>query len=523
MNWEEIDLKLMRVHWDHPKRLQVGHEYNYARQVTPDHWRQFVDDETTVNIAFAVADLYSGLCRIETQRQKSEDLLSNTRLKHDQLNASIAEKAAELAKERKEMQAKLVDQEKKLEKAVANHNRDIATLTDGKKTAEANFRTAQSQLEISRADSDRNTKEWTKEKKELETRVKELEFNVTKLKKEKASAAQAQELKTANQRVTAAQGETRKKEQELAAARTNAAKFEREAEEATADNRELREKVKELKAELKGAQQAAAKSQAAAAARPAPQPTPGPDPALQMKLKQTEEELDKVNRQFRQERARMNGLCGNHLENPAFSDSDLAALQTVHKKGLIALADEWHRRRLPFDQWTLREGLAEPYFTQQQPAQQPQVQQPPVQQQQVQQQPPVQQQPVQQPVQQQSYQAPLRSNPYQSQADRGLGPAVAPIGGAGSGPSSAVGSPARSGIAQRMASIGPPSDFFGAANAADDDSLLESMISEDAGGENTGGDNVSETENGFPKGSRFSGFGGGLGNGTWGGGNSTWR
>ena len=129
----------------------------------------------------------------------------------------------------------------------------------------------------------------------------------------------------------------------------------------------------------------------------------------------------------------------------------------------------------------------------------------------------------QQPVQQQSYQAPLRSNPYQSQADRGLGPAVAPIGGAGSGPSSAVGSPARSGIAQRMASIGPPSDFFGAANAADDDSLLESMISEDAGGENAGGETVSETENGFPKGSRFSAFGGGLGNGTWGGGNSTWR
>ena len=361
----------MLVHLDHPKRLQVGHEYNYARHVTPDHWRQFVDDETTVNIAFAVAHLYNGLCRIEAQQQESEDLLSNTRLKHDQLNASIAEKAAELAKERKEMQAKLVDQEKKLEKAVANHNRDIATLTDGKKTAEANFRTAQSQLEISRADSDRNTKEWTKEKKELETRVKELEFNVTKLKKEKASAAQAQELKTANQRVTAAQGETRKKEQELAAARTNAAKFEREAEEATADNRELREKVKELKAELKGAQQAAAKSQAAAAARPAPQSAPGPDPALQMKLKQTEEELDKVNRQFRQERARMNGLCGNHLENPSVSDQDLAALQTVHKKGLIALADEWHRRRLPFDQWTLREGLAEPYFTQQPSLQQP--------------------------------------------------------------------------------------------------------------------------------------------------------
>ena len=345
-----------------------------------------------MNIAFAVAHLYNGLCRIGAKRQESEDLLSNTRLKHDQLNASIAEKAAELAKERKEMQAKLVDQEKKLEKAVANHNRDIATLTDGKKTAEANFRTAQSQLEISRADSDRNTKEWTKEKKELETRVKELEFNVTKLKKEKASAAQAQELKTANQRVTAAQGETRKKEQELAAARTNAAKFEREAEEATADNRELREKVKELKAELKGAQQAAAKSQAAAAARPAPQSAPGPDPALQMKLKQSEEELDKVNRQFRQERARMNGLCGNHLENPSVSDQDLAALQTVHKKGLIALADEWHRRRLPFDQWTLREGLAEPYFTQQPPAQQPQVQQPQVQQPPSQQQPQVQQQ-----------------------------------------------------------------------------------------------------------------------------------
>ena len=525
MNWEEIDPKLMLVHLKHPKRFQVGHVYNYARHVTPDHWRQFVDDETTVNIAFAVAHLYNGLCRIQAAQLESEELLSNTRLKHDQLNASIAEKAAELAKERKEMQAKLVDQEKKLEKAVANHNRDIATLTDGKKTAEANFRTAQSQLEISRADSDRNTKEWTKEKKELETRVKELEFNVTKLKKEKASAAQAQELKTANQRVTAAQGETRKKEQELAAARTNAAKFEREAEEATADNRELREKVKELKAELKGAQQAAAKSQAAAAARPAPQSTPGPDPALQMKLKQTEEELDKVNRQFRQERARMNGLCGNHLENPSVSDQDLAALQTVHKKGLIALADEWHRRRLPFEQWTLREGLAEPYFTQQPPAQQPHVQQQQVQQSQVQQQPQVQQQqPVQQqPVQQQSYQAPLRSNPYQSQADRGLGPAVAPIGGAGSGPSSAVGSPARSGIAQRMASMGPPSDFFGAPNAADDDSLLESMISEDAGGENAGGETVSETENGFPKGSRFSAFGGGLGNGTWGGGNSTWR
>jgi|TARA_B110000977_G_C10784074_1_gene379813 hypothetical protein len=74
-----------------------------------------------------------------------------------------------------------------------------------------------------------------------------------------------------------------------------------------------------------------------------------------------------------------------------------------------------------------------------------------------------------------------------------------------------------------MASIGPPSDFFGAANAADEDALLESMISEDAGGENAGGETVSETENGFPKGSRFSGFGGGLGNGTWGGGNSTWR
>ena len=65
MNWEEIDPKLMLVHLKHPKMFQVGHVYNYARHVTPDHWRQFVDDETTVNIAFAVAHLYNGLCRIQ--------------------------------------------------------------------------------------------------------------------------------------------------------------------------------------------------------------------------------------------------------------------------------------------------------------------------------------------------------------------------------------------------------------------------------------------------------------------------
>ena len=104
-----------------------------------------------------------------------------------------------------------------------------------------------------------------------------LQVQVTKLKKEKASEQQAQELKTANQRVVAAQADE-EKEQELVDARTAAAKFEREAEEATAANRDLTEKVKELKAELKGAQGAAMRAQREAGAKAAQQTAPDPNP-----------------------------------------------------------------------------------------------------------------------------------------------------------------------------------------------------------------------------------------------------
>ena len=407
-------------------------------EIAPSDWLALFGHNPVLNkMVFALAALFSRLGVSESEMRRLKHSLSMNQEKLDKTNASIAEKAAELGKETKKMQAKVIEQEKKLEKAVANHNNDIASLTAEKKKAEAILRTAQSQLEILRTDSDKNTKEWLKKEKEFERRSKELQVQVTKLKKEKASEQQAQELKTANQRVAAAQAETRKKEQELVDARTAAAKFEREAEEATAANRNLTEKVKELKAELKGAQQAATRAQREADAKASQQTAPDPNPILQQKAKELHElerEMKKLQVEFAKERKRMNWLCGNKMQET--SEDDLEQLQQVHRAGLIALADEWHRRRLPFDAWVFRDGLPEPYFPKQPPRREPQ-----------------QQQPAQQPaaaaattvvgsITGTQYQTSLRPNPFQSQADRGLGPATVPIGGGGSGPSSAVGSPA---------------------------------------------------------------------------------
>ena len=222
------------------------------------------------------------------------------------------------------------------------------------------------------------------------------------------------------------------------------------------------------------------------------------------------------------------------------SEDDLEQLQQVHRAGLIALADEWHRRRLPFDAWVFRDGLPEPYFPKQPPRREPQ-----------------QQQPAQQPaaaaattvvgsITGTQYQTSLRPNPFQSQADRGLGPATVPIGGGGSGPSSAVGSPARGAAVgavvhgARMASMERAQTgthgggFFGSVvgAATDDDALEPGMSSTSAGddvdigggagatgGSGSGSDGFLESSGGFPRGSRFQG----LGNGTWSGVNSTWR
>ena len=68
------------------------------------------------------------------------------------------------------------------------------------------------------------------------------------------------ELKTANQRIAARKRRARKRSRSwwtLAPPRPSSTR----AEEATAANRNLTEKVKELKAELKGAQQAATRAQ----------------------------------------------------------------------------------------------------------------------------------------------------------------------------------------------------------------------------------------------------------------------
>ena len=510
-------------------------------EIAPSDWLALFGHNPVLNkMVFALAALFSRLGVSESEMRRLKHSLSMNQEKLDKTNASIAEKAAELGKETKKMQAKVIEQEKKLEKAVANHNNDIASLTTEKKKAEASLRTAQSQLEILRTDSDKNTKEWLKKEKEFERRSKELQVQVTKLKKEKASEQQAQELKTANQRVAAAQAETRKKEQELVDARTAAAKFEREAEEATAANRNLTEKVKELKAELKGAQQAATRAQREADAKASQQTAPDPNPILQQKAKELHElerEMKKLQVEFAKERKRMNWLCGNKMQET--SEDDLEQLQQVHRAGLIALADEWHRRRLPFDAWVFRDGLPEPYFPKQPPRREPQ-----------------QQQPAQQPaaaaattvvgsITGTQYQTSLRPNPFQSQADRGLGPATVPIGGGGSGPSSAVGSPARGAavgavtISARMASMERAQTgthgggFFGSVvgAATDDDALEPGMSSTSAGddvdigggagatgGSGSGSDGFLESS-GFPRGSRFQG----LGNGTWSGVNSTWR
>ena len=519
-------------------------------RIAPPPWQYLFGYNPVLNhIVYALAALFNRLGVNESELRRLKHSLSMNQEKLDKTNASIAEKAAELGKETKQMQAKVIEQEKKLEKAVANHNNDIASLTAEKKKAEAILRTAQSQLEILRTDSDKNTKEWLKKEKEFERRSKELQVQVTKLKKEKASEQQAQELKTANQRVAAAQAETRKKEQELVDARTAAAKFEREAEEATAANRNLTEKVKELKAELKGAQQAATRAQREAEAKAAQQTAPDPNPILQQEteeLHKLREEMKKLRGTFALERVRMNWLCGNKLQET--SEEQLNMLQNVHKKGLIALSDEWHRRRLPFDGWLFRDGMPEPYFPKQ----------------------PRQQEPQHAPAQQRhdavttvmgsitgtQYQTSLRPNPFQSLADRGLGPATAPIGG-GSGPSSAVGSPARpamvgavtvppagstvptveADVAARMASmerVQTGTGFFGSVVGAamDDDALEPGMSSTSAaddldvvgggagatGGSGSGSEGLAEGS-GFPRGSRFQG----LGNGTWGGTNSTWR
>ena len=533
--------------------VNYGHRYEYEGvmkqdalhchldEIAPSDWLALFGHNPVLNkMVFALAALCSRLGASESEMRRLKHSLSMNQEKLDKTNASIAEKAAELGKETKKMQAKVIEQEKKLEKAVANHNNDIASLTAEKKKAEAILRTAQSQLEILRTDSDKNTKEWLKKEKEFERRSKELQVQVTKLKKEKASEQQAQELKTANQRVAAAQAETRKKEQELVDARTAAAKFEREAEEATAANRNLTEKVKELKAELKGAQQAATRAQREADAKASQQTAPDPNPILQQKAKELHElerEMKKLQVEFAKERKRMNWLCGNKMQET--SEDDLEQLQQVHRAGLIALADEWHRRRLPFDAWVFRDDLPEPYFPKQPPRREPQ-----------------QQQPAQQPaaaaattvvgsITGTQYQTSLRPNPFQSQADRGLGPATVPIGGGGSGPSSAVGSPARGAavgavtISARMASMERAQTgthgggFFGSVvgAATDDDALEPGMTSTSAGddvdigggagatgGSGSGSDGFLESS-GFPRGSRFQG----LGNGTWSGVNSTWR
>ena len=490
------------------------------------------------NMVFALAALFNRLGVNESEMRRLKHSLSMNQEKLDKTNASIAEKAVELGKETKKMQNKVIEQEKKLEKVVANHNNDIASLTAEKEKAEASLRTAQSQLEILRTDSDKNTKEWLKKEKEFERRSKELQVQVTKLKKEKASEQQAQELKTANQRVAAAQAETRKKEQELVDARTAAAKFEREAEEATAANRDLTEKVKELKAELKGAQQAAMRAQREAGAKAAQQTAQDPNPILQQKAKELHElseEMKELRGSFAQERKRMNWLCGRKLQET--SEEQIYELQNVHQAGLLALADEWHRRRLPFDAWVFRDGMPEPYFPKQPQRREPQ------------------HAPARQPaaapatavvgsITGTQYQTSLRPNPFQSQADRGLGPAIAPIGGGGSGPSSAVASPARGAavgagqsVAARMASMErartEAAGFFGSVvGAATDDDALEPGMNASAavddvdlgggagatGGSGSGSDGFLESS-GFPRGSRFQG----LGNGTWSGGNSTWR